>query len=353
MKSKAVVMRGFNDLVIDEIEIYEPIGDEVLIKIDVAAVCGSDAHQLIGKDDEATFPYVPGHEWSGHIVQVGDKVKTLKVGDRVTGDVFIPCRKCYICRNHGIPHHCKDHRSYGFEMESPGGMSEYHLSPEERIYKIPDSISDELGAIIEPITVGYSAIFSRGGGLAPHDRVLITGAGPIGLIAIGIALITKAQVIVIEPQPRRIEMAKEMGAEIIIDPNKTEIVEEVMRLTNSQGATKIIECSASREIITKSVDMIAEDGIIVLVGLSAGVKHTIEMNKIIWNNSKIIGSCGAPFFFPNTITFLSKKLVNFEKIITERFSFEDALEAFNLCNKSTAGKILLYPDAAKIPSKSK
>lgn len=351
MKSKAVIMKGFNNLVVEEIEIPEPVGDEVLIKIDVAAVCGSDAHQLIGKDDEGTFPYVPGHEWSGHVVQIGGDVKTLEVGDRVTGDIFIPCRKCSICRNRGIPHHCIDHRAFGFEPESPGGMSEYHLSPEEIIYKIPDNVSDELGALIEPITVGYSAIFSRGGGIAPHDRVLITGAGPIGLISTGIALLTGAQVIVVEPQAARSKMAMEMGAQIVLDPTKVDPVKEVMRLTNGLGATKIIECSASTEAIAKSVDMAAEDGIIVLVGLSAGVKHPIEISKLVWNSSKIIGSCGAPFYFPKTITFLSKGLVDFEKIITKRFPLENALEAFTLCNDATAGKILLYPDSSKIPNK--
>jgi 2-desacetyl-2-hydroxyethyl bacteriochlorophyllide A dehydrogenase len=344
-------MKDVNSLVVEDININNPSGDEVLIKIDVTAICGSDAHMLIGKDDEGTFPYVPGHEWSGHIIEIGKDVKNLKVGDRVTGEPFIPCRKCSVCRAGGMPSHCLSPRYFGFQPESPGGMSEYHLSPEERLFKIPDNVSDELGALIEPITVGYSAIHDRAGGVAPHDRVVIMGAGPIGLITTGIALITNAQVIVFEPQPKRIELAKAMGAQIVFDPTKVDPVKEVMDLTNGLGATRIFECSGNKDATSMTVDMLAEDGLIVIVALSAGVKHLIEINKLFWRNGRIIPSCGAPYFFPKTIEFLSKELVDFEKIITDRFPLGNALEGFMQCNKANSGKIVLYPDASNIPLK--
>ena len=99
-----------------------------------------------------------------------------------------------------------------------------------------------------------------------------------------------------------------------------------------------------------TADIMGVNGLIIIVGLSAGMKHSIEINKLLWHNNSIITSCGAPYFFQHTIDFLEKKLVDFEKIITHRFPFEKAREAFDLCNISNAGKILLYPDASKMPN---
>lgn len=347
---KAVVLKGVNKLVVEDVKVRKPVGDEVLVKIDVAGVCGTDVHMWAGTNNEGTFPFIPGHEWVGHVTEVGKDVRTLKVGDRVTGDNFIPCNRCDICKNGGIPHFCPDHEAYGYTPEGPGGMAEYHWSPEERLYKIPDNMSDELAALVEPVSVAYHAIWGRSDNIGPHDRVAIIGAGPIGLLATAISLITGAQVIVIEPQAHRIKMAKEMGAKIIIDPSKGDPVKEVMKLTNGLGVTRIIECSGSINGIAMTVDIISVDGIIVLTGQSIGTKIPIEIGKIIWKHALIIGSCGAPYFFPNTITFLSKGLFDFGKVITHRFPIDKAQEAFELGNKGTVGKILLYPDASKIPS---
>lgn len=347
---KAVVLKGVNNLVVEEVEVRKPVGDEVLVKIDVAGVCGTDVHMWVGTNNEGTFPFIPGHEWSGRVVEVGKEVKTLSLGDRVTGDVFISCRKCAICRDGGVPHFCKYHQAYGFTPGEPGGMAEYHWSPEERLYKIPGNVSDELGALVESVSVAYHAIWGRSGGIGPHDRVAIIGAGPIGLFATAISLITGAQVMVVEPQAHRIKMAKEMGAKIIIDPSKEDPVKVIMDLTNGLGVTRIIECSGSSVGIAMTVDIVSVDGKIVLTGQSIGTKVPIEIGKTIWKHATILGSCGAPYFFPNAITFLSKGLFNFEKIITHRFPIDRAQEAFELGNKGTAGKILIYPDASKMPS---
>ena len=348
---KAVVLEGVNKLVVKDVEVREPVGDEVLIKIDIAGICGTDLHMWAGTNYEGTFPFVPGHEWIGHVVKLGKDVRTLKIGDRVTGDVFIPCGTCEVCKTNGAPQFCKEWKAaFGFRPDSPGGMAEYHLSPEVRLYKIPDSINDEIGSLVEVVSVPYHAIWARSGGLGPHDRVAIIGAGPVGLIATGISLISGAKVIVIEPEPNRAKLAKEMGAKIIINPSIENAVEKIMDLTNGLGVTRIIECSGSKDGIAMTVDIISVDGAIVLTGQSIGTKIPIEIGKIIWKHAKIIGSCGAPFFWPQTIDFMSKGLVDFSKIITHRFPIDKVLEAFNVGIKTNSGKILIYPDASKMPS---
>ena len=348
---KAVIIEKVKEITIKDVEVKRPKGDEVLIKIDVAGLCGTDVHMWDGSNFEGTFPFIPGHEWVGHIIEVGDKVKSLKVGDRVIGDNYIGCGVCNVCRNGSGPHFCPNKKAYGYTPEAPGGMAEFHWSPEERIYKIPDIIDDDTAVLIEPISVPYNAIWNRLGGLAPHDRIAIIGAGPIGLLSIGISSISGAQIIVLEPSSERRKIAKELfNVENIIDPSNGNPVEEVMKLTDGLGVTKIIECSGSISGISLTVDIIAVDGKIALTGHSLGTKIPIELGKIIWTQAAILGSCGAPYYIQKTIDFLSRGLVDFKKIITHRFPIEESLKAFQLGLEGKAGKILIYPDSKKMPS---
>ncbi len=348
---KAIVMRGVGKLSVEDVEIKKPVGDEVLIKVHIAGLCGTDAHMLAGTNLEGTFPLIPGHEGMGHIVEIGPDVKTFKIGDRVTWDCVIPCMVCEVCKRGGQPAFCLNHKASGFMPEFPGSMAEYHLAPEERVFKLPDSITDEAGVLTEVVAVPYHAIWAdeAGGGVGPHDRVGIIGCGPIGLFALQIAQVSGAKVIVIEPMPSRIKMAEEVGAKYIIDPSKQNVKEEVMKLTNNLGLTKIIECSGSVSGIASTIDLIAIKGRIVLTGQCFAAQVPIELGKLIWKNAKIFASNGAEYFFPNVIEFLSKNLIKAEKIITHRFPIERAKEAFELGIEGKSGKILIYPDVTLMP----
>jgi len=348
---KAVIMKNVKEISVEEVDVKKPVNDEVLVKIDVAGLCGTDIHMWDGTNFEGTFPFIPGHEWVGHVIEVGENVKDIKVGGRVMGDNYIGCGVCNVCRNGAGPHFCPNKQAYGYTPEAPGGMAEYHWSPEERIYRIPDEIDDDTAVLAETVSVPYNAIYNRLGGLAPHDRIAIIGVGPIGLLSLAISSISGSQVIVLEPSPERRKIAKEMyGAKHVIDPSKEDPVKRVMELTNGLGVTKIVECSGSISGIALTVDIIAVDGKIALTGHSLGTKVPIELGKIIWTQATILGSCGAPYFMQKTIDFLSRGIVDFKKIITHRFPIEDALEAFKLGLGGKAGKILIYPDSSKIPT---
>jgi L-iditol 2-dehydrogenase len=339
---KASVLYGVNDLRLEEIPVPKPKPDEVLVKISVAGVCGTDVHMWSGTNFEGTFPFVPGHEWVGEVVEAGPLVKILKVGDRVTGECFIPCHSCTVCRNGGISAFCPNHRYYGFQPEYSGGFAEYHVSPEERLPKIPDTMSNDEAVLIEPISVAYHAVWGRGGGVAPHDRVGIIGAGPIGLFAMQIVQASGAQVIVVEPAEYRKKMAKGMGAEVIVDPSKENTTERIMELTEGLGLSLIIECSGSKEGITNTVEIIGIDGKIVLTGQSMGLKPPAELGQLIWKHATITGSCDSPDFTLKTLAYLSRKLNDPTKIITHRFTLDKIQEAFELGNKGTgSGKIVI------------
>ena len=339
---KAAVLHGVKDLRLEDVPMPEPKDNEVLVKVNVSGVCGTDVHMWAGTNYEGIFPFIPGHEWVGEVVEAGPEVKTLKAGDRVTGECFIPCHSCEICRNGGISAFCPNHRYYGFQPNCAGGLAEYHVSPEERLPKIPDTMSDDEAVLIEPISVAYHAVWGRGGGVGPHDRVGIIGAGPIGLFAMQIAQASGAQVIVVEPTEYRKKMAKDMGAEVIVDPSKEDTTEKIMNLTEGLGLSLIIECSGSEKGIANTVEIIGVDGRIVLTGQSMGLKPAAALGKLIWKHATITGSCDSPDFTLKTLAYLSRKLNDPTKIITHRFKFKQMAEAFELGNKGTgSGKIVV------------
>lgn len=341
---KAVVLRGVGDLTLEVLPDPKPAANEVLIRIKVCGICGTDVHMWEGTNDEGTFPFIPGHEWAGEVIQVGSKIKTLKVGDRVTGEPFISCKVCPSCREGLATNMCTDWEYYGFTRETPGGMAEYVATKEERLFRLPPGVSYEEGALVDPVSCAYFAVWGRGGGAAPHDRVVVFGAGPIGLFAMLVCKASGAPVIVVEPQADRAEMAKRLGADVVVDPGAGNVVEQILDHTDGLGATLVIECSGSDGGLAATVDVVSKQGRIVLIGQSVGRRIPIEIGKMIWQGCQMIGSCGSPHYYPKTLAFMSRRLVDLTAVVTHRFPLTDALEAFEVGKAaSDSAKILLIP----------
>jgi L-iditol 2-dehydrogenase len=297
-----------------------------------------------GTNTEGTFPFIPGHEWAGEVLEVGKHVKTLSAGDRVVAEVPIKCRVCANCKDGMDPNMCPDFELYGFSWGYPGGMAEYTVSKEERLFKIPDNVSYEEAALVEPVSVAYHGVWGSGGGAAPHDRVVVFGAGPIGLFAMLTCKASGAPVSVVEPQPHRRQMARDLGADVVIDPTAGDVVEQVLDHTGGRGATLVLECSGSNGALGATIDVVAKQGRIVLIGQSAGRKVPIEIGQTIFQGATIVGSSGSPYFFPKTLTFMARRLVDLTPVITHRFPLSDVLEAFKVGKQATDSlKILLMP----------
>ena len=327
---KAAVLHGVHDLRIQDLPDPEPASNEVLIRVKAAGLCGTDVHMWEGTNQEGTFPFVPGHEWSGEVVEVGKDVKMVSIGDRVVAEVPIPCHICDNCKDGMEPNMCPDFELYGFSWDNPGGMAEYTLAREERLFKIPDNVSYEEASLVEPVSVAYHGVWGSGGGVAPHDRVVVFGAGPIGLFAMLSCKASGAPVIVVEPQPFRRRMARELGADVTLDPMDGNLIEQVLDHTGGRGATMVLECSGSNGALAATLDVIAKQGRIVLIGQSAGRKIPIEIGQAIFQRTTIIGSSGSPYFFPKTLTFMSRRLVDLMPVVTHRFPLSEILDAFEL-----------------------
>ena len=341
---KAAVLRGVHDLRLEEVPDPKPASNEVLIRVKAAGVCGTDVHMWEGTNQEGAFPFIPGHEWSGEVVEVGKDVKSVRRGERVVAEVPIPCRICDNCKDGMEPNMCPDKELYGFSWENAGGMAEYTLAREERLFKIPENVSYEEAALVEPVSVAYHGVWEAGHGAAPHDRVVVFGAGPIGLFAMLSCKASGAPVIVVEPQAFRRQMAKDLGADVVIDPSGGDVAEQVKEHTGGRGATMVLECSGSNGALAATVDVIGQQGRIVLIGQSAGRRIPIEIGKAIFQRTAIVGSSGSPYYFPKTLTFMSRRLVDLMPVVTDRFPLPAILSAFELgLRGANCAKILVLP----------
>ena len=341
---KAAVLRGVHDLRLEEVPDPKPAPNEVLIRVKAAGLCGTDVHMWEGTNQEGTFPFIPGHEWAGEVVDVGKEITMVSNGDRVVAEVPIPCRICDNCKDGMEPNMCPDFELYGFSWEYPGGMAEYTLAREERLFKIPDNVSYEEASLVEPVSVAYHGVWGSGGGAAPHDRVVVFGAGPIGLFAMLSCKASGAPVIIVEPQAFRRKMAQDLGADVVLDPMDGDLVEQVLDHTGGRGATMVLECSGSNGALAAMMDVIGKQGRIVLIGQSAGRKIPLEIGKAIFERMTIVGSSGSPYYFPRTLTFMSRRLVDLLAVVTHQFPLSEVLDAFELGKiGADCAKILVLP----------
>ena len=346
---KAIVYRDVGDMRFEEVPDPRPNDDQVLVKIEACGVCGTDVHMYQGTNDEGTFPFIPGHEWVGEVIEVGKNVFSLAVGDRVVSEPFIPCHQCANCQDGMHPLMCDRPEYYAFEWDHPGGFCEYHVSIPDRLYKVPENVTVDEAVMAEPLSIAYHGLWGGGRSVAAHDRVCIFGAGPIGLLGVQIAKAAGAQVISIEPIPLRRQLAKEMGADAVFDPNSKGWIDQLMEFTNRRGANKVLEASGSDSGTGSTIDVLSPEGTIALVGHTVGHKVPVEVGRLIWKNARMEGSLGAAFFMPKTLAFLSQHLVDPTKIITHRFPLSEMQKAIELGeNMSESAKIVI--DIARFPS---
>lgn len=342
---QAAVLRGVGDLRLETLPDPRPASDEVLIRVRAAGVCGTDLHMWLGTNNEGAFPFIPGHEWMGEIVEVGSGVQSFQVGDRVVGECFLTCHDCPECKDGMDPVMCRHVQIFGFTWDTPGGFAELHATKPDRLHKVPDNIPDTDAACIEAVSVAYHGIWGNGGSIAPFDDVVVFGAGPIGLYAILGCKASGAYVIAVEPETYRADLARSVGADVVLDPGDGRVVDTIRELTEGRGASLVLECSGADSALAASIDVVRKHGRIVLVGQSVGRKVPIEIGMSIWKGACIQGSCDSPYFFPKTLQFMSRTMdkLPFGKVITHTFPLNEIDRAFELGKKPPFqyGKIVL------------
>ena len=337
----------------------KPGPNDVLLAVQACGVCGSDMHFYETDDDNyilypglTKFPTILGHEFTGKVVEVGKDVTTLKAGDMVTVEEMIWCGRCTPCRN-GYPNHCVNLEEIGFTI--PGAFANYIAVDEKFCWKI-DSIAErfgdekkayEVGAMTEPSCVAYNAMFTRAGGFKPGHYVSVFGAGPIGLAAIGLAKAAGAGLIVaFEVSPKRLELAKKVGAEYAYDPREVTPGEVMMELSKGEGFDFHVEAAGVPELIVPEMEKaLAINSKVVQIGRAAQrVPMYLESFQV--RRAQAFGAQGHSGHenFPNVIRLVASGRLDLSPIVTARYGLEDTVEAIKRSIKRADGKIMVLPN---------
>ncbi len=286
---KAMVLTEPKKLVYKDVPLPVIDDDEVLIKVKYCGICGSDWGSYNGMyaEEVACLPIATGHEFWGVVTEVGRGVSAIKPGDRVAVDICLTCGACYHCRR-GEPLLCSSFKQIGIHTD--GAFAEYVKAPWRNCYVIPDEVDDYSAAFIEPLTATINA--SRKMGCELGALVVVIGAG-LGVIHAALAKLRgAAPVIVIDGQPSRLHMAREMAADHVIDFTKTDPVAEVMRLTGGVGADYVLEAVGRRETYEQAFAMLRKGGKLQSFGIcSDEARASLPPAEFVLAEKKIGGSC--------------------------------------------------------------
>lgn len=331
--NRAAVLYAPGDLRVEERAMPEPGPREVLVEIAAVGVCGSDVHYYehgrIGPF-VVERPLVLGHESAGRVAALGDGVTRHAVGDRVTLEPGVPCGRCRECRA-GRYNLCRDVRFFATPPVD-GAFADFVTIHEDFAFGLPDSVSDEAGALMEPLSVGIWAC--RKASVAPGDRVLVTGAGPVGLLAMQCALAFGAtEVTITDVSEARLELARRTGAT------------RALRAGAEVGEVDaLIECSGHPAALASGIAAVRPAGTAVVVGMGPEEDATVPLALVQGREIWLTGTFRYANTYPTAIDLVAQGRVDVEAIITGRYGLDEAEAALNAGREDPANvKAMVVP----------
>ena len=320
---------------------------DVLVKVKVASICGTDLH-IYNWDRWAQGrirpPLIPGHEFCGEVVAYGNEVTSVKEGDFVSAEMHVACGKCLQCRT-GEAHICQFVKIIG--VDADGAFAEYVRIPESNIWKLDPAIPQEYASILDPLGNAVHTVLA---GEIAAKTVAVTGCGPIGLFSIAVARAVGASTIfAIEVNQYRRRIAQQMKADFVLDPSNDEVTKIVMEQTGGLGVDVVLEMAGHPTAIRTAFDIVRRGGRISLLGLTSKPISLTFSEDIIFKGITIQGINGRRMYqtwYQMTALLKSGKL-DLHPVITDRMSMADFSKGMERLTSGEASKILLYPNGTK------
>lgn len=314
---------------------------DVLIKVSISSICGTDVHIYDWSrwaQNRFKPPRIIGHEFVGIVTKIGEEVTRVKIGNRVSAESHLYCGHCYQCQNGSIEV-CKNFKLLGVDHD--GTFAEFLVLPEHVLWKNDPDIPDEWATIQEPFGNAVDTVLSDD---ISAKRVLILGAGPIGLFSTGIARACGASLIILsDPNDYRLNIGKKMGANITVNPRKQDIIKITMDATKNNGVDVVLEFSGSNQALNQGLKVITPGGRLSLLGIYER-RVNIDLNKdVIFKKIRIYGITGRKVFstWYKTSRFLSSGLVDVSPIITHQFPLKYYEKGMKLMKEGKCGKVIL------------
>ena len=338
-QGKAAVFKGRHDIEVVDKDFREPQGHEVLIRVHYCGVCGTDVHIYEGDKGSAEVapPVVLGHEYSGEVVAVGDDVTHVRVGDRVSVDPNVYCGECYWCRN-GRKQLCSNLQAYGVNRD--GGFAEYSIVQEAQVYKLPDDVSYQEGAMTEPTSCCLHGIDLTE--IRPGETVMVVGCGNIGLIMIQLAKHAGAATILgVDVADDHLKLAKEAGADILIN-SAQEDTDRILADAGVECVDRVIDCAGLPQTAEYSVEHAGKGATVMLFGLTkpddtARIKPFELFQKELTLRSSFVN----PDAFDRSLRLLENGDVEVQSQIKQIIPLEDIARIFEDKLYRAGGKVLV------------
>jgi len=330
---KAVVFPSASQIEIQQVADPRCGEEEVIVEVISTGICGTDIH-IYRNEYMSTFPLIPGHEFHGRVVEVGKQVTTLRVGDHVAVDPNLYCGKCSRCRNKQFVQ-CLNLSVVGVTRD--GAFAEYIAVPEKACYALPDGMTNQQAAFVEPLAcVVYAMQRLR---VYPASRVLIVGAGPMGLLLTQTLRHNGASFIAVtEKQPQRLQLALEMGVNAIVSADAEQ--DQHLAEVSADGFDLVIDATGVPSVIAKSFDYLKAGGQFLQFGVAPmGAKIEIEPYKIFRYDWTILGSFALSYTFQPAIDWLASGAVDVSKLVSHTVPMRQFSEAFNLFSAGQTLKV--------------
>jgi L-iditol 2-dehydrogenase len=342
---KALVLKEYHRLVVEEVP--EPVvaSDEVLIRVKACGICGSDVHGIDGSTDRRRPPVIMGHEAAGVIAATGTAVGGWKPGDRVTFDSTIFCGTCRHCRR-GEINLCDNRRVLGVscaEYRQDGAFAEYVAVPARGIYRLPEDLAFEEAALVESVSIALHGVGRLRVSLG--DLAVVVGAGTIGLLAIqalkarGCALVAAADV-----APERLELARRLGADALIDTGSAEAAADVRRLTGGRGADAVVEAVGLPATVRFAVESVRKGGELALVG-NFSPEVALPLQSVVTREVALLGSCASQGEYPAALELMARRRIDVRSLISAAAPLADGPSWFKRLYDREPGllKVVLVP----------
>lgn len=347
----ALVLTAPREFGIEEVPIPTPERDEVLCRVDTTYICGTDPHIIQGDFPgfwPPAFPFIPGHEWSGTVVETGPLAAALgwSEGDRVCAISHVGCGYCRnclkgrynICLNYGDI--STGHRQHGHI--TPGAYAQYMRASVKSLYRIPDDMDLEYAANVDPLSIAlYTVMRSR---LEPGDDVLIMGTGPQGLMAQLCAQAMGAGRVFIAGSGERLDLAVKLGA-VGIDYRSTDVVEAIREMTGGLGVPRVLECAGTTQAIRQSCLAAAKGGVVSVIGIPHADPE-LPIKRMVLDEVELVGNRANPNTAEAAIAMLAEGRVDLKPLLSHRFPLREFATALDVYEgrKDGAMKVAIKPN---------
>jgi L-iditol 2-dehydrogenase len=341
---KALTLTEYKHLVFGDAPDPQVADDEVLVRVRACGICGSDVHGMDGSTGRRRPPIIMGHEAAGVIAEVGKQVEGWKKGDRVTFDSTISCGSCWFCQR-GLVNLCDHRRVLGVSCEDyrqDGAFAEYVALPHRILYRLPDSVSFEQAAMVEPVSVAVHAVERTPVSLG--DTAVVMGTGMIGLLVVqALRVAGCGRIIAVDIEPQKLELALTLGADVSLKADACDVVKEVRSLTQGRGADVALEVIGLSPTINTAVASLRKGGWLTLVG-NFQPSVEIPLQAVVTRQLTLAGSCACCGEYPTCLDLLGRRAIHTEALVSATPPLAEGAAWFNRLYDREPGllKVILH-----------